>query len=198
MPIAWFVAHTQSFVGSLDYPIVITVGVLTMAYTAYGGTYVSILTDQLQAWFTMAFLATLSIYVAVNFRCAARGMPCVRLACRCGGSYKSLVFASALDLCCNVHGILVRDISDFGESRLLVVSCDLQPPPLSTPTHTPTHTQTHTYAVSCYLQPPPLPPPPPTHTCSELLPTAASPLPTHTHTYDAVSRYLSPSLRSWV
>ncbi len=34
------------FVGSVDYPIVIVVGVLTMFYTAYGGVYISIVTDQ--------------------------------------------------------------------------------------------------------------------------------------------------------
>jgi SSS family solute:Na+ symporter len=36
----------EDFVGSLDYPPIIVVGVLTMAYTSYGGLYVSIITDQ--------------------------------------------------------------------------------------------------------------------------------------------------------
>ena len=39
----------KDYVGSENYPMVIVVGILTMAYTAYGGLYVSILTDQIQA-----------------------------------------------------------------------------------------------------------------------------------------------------
>ena len=38
----------QYFVGSLPWPIIITVGILTMGYTMYGGLYISIITDQIQ------------------------------------------------------------------------------------------------------------------------------------------------------
>jgi hypothetical protein len=37
----------------------------------YGGTFVSILTDQLQAWLSMTFIIILTIYVAVVFRYAS-------------------------------------------------------------------------------------------------------------------------------
>lgn len=60
----------KDFVGSVDYPIVIVIGILTMFYTAYGGTYVSILTDQVQAIVAILFIIVLSIYVAATFRCA--------------------------------------------------------------------------------------------------------------------------------
>ncbi|KXZ51913.1 hypothetical protein GPECTOR_11g40 [Gonium pectorale] len=56
------------FVGSVDYPIVIVVGVLTMMYTAYGGVFVSIITDQAQGIFTSLFIVILVIYTAVTFR----------------------------------------------------------------------------------------------------------------------------------
>ncbi|KAG2497326.1 hypothetical protein HYH03_004490 [Edaphochlamys debaryana] len=56
------------FVGSVDYPIVIVVGVITMMYTAYGGTYISIVTDQAQGILTSLFILVLFIYVAVTFR----------------------------------------------------------------------------------------------------------------------------------
>ena len=36
----------QGFVGTVNYPIIIVVGVITMVYTAYGGLLVSIATDQ--------------------------------------------------------------------------------------------------------------------------------------------------------
>jgi hypothetical protein len=38
----------QAYVGSVAYPMIIVVGVLTLAYTAYGGLLVSIYTDQVQ------------------------------------------------------------------------------------------------------------------------------------------------------
>lgn len=60
----------QDFVGSVSYPIIITVGILTMAYTAYGGLFISIITDQVQALVVIIFIAILTIFVAVTFRCA--------------------------------------------------------------------------------------------------------------------------------
>lgn len=56
------------FVGSVDYPIIIVVGVLTMIYTAYGGLYISIITDQAQGIVTALFILILVIYTAVTFR----------------------------------------------------------------------------------------------------------------------------------
>lgn len=58
----------QDFVGSVNYPIVIIIGVLTMFYTAYGGLRISILTDQIQAILMIIFITLLTIYVAVTFR----------------------------------------------------------------------------------------------------------------------------------
>ncbi|GIL45946.1 hypothetical protein Vafri_3056 [Volvox africanus] len=56
------------FVGSVDYPIVIVVGILTMIYTAYGGLYISIITDQAQGILTAAFIVILVIYTIATFR----------------------------------------------------------------------------------------------------------------------------------
>ncbi|KAG2437853.1 hypothetical protein HXX76_005471 [Chlamydomonas incerta] len=56
------------FVGSVDYPIVIVVGVLTMFYTAYGGVYISIVTDQAQGIMTSLFILILIIYTAITYR----------------------------------------------------------------------------------------------------------------------------------
>ncbi len=37
-------------IGTNRVPIVVIIGVVSMLYTAYGGLYVSIITDQWQAW----------------------------------------------------------------------------------------------------------------------------------------------------
>eukprot|EP00201_Polytomella_parva_P018345 CAMPEP_0175050242 /NCGR_PEP_ID=MMETSP0052_2-20121109/7157_1 /TAXON_ID=51329 ORGANISM="Polytomella parva, Strain SAG 63-3" /NCGR_SAMPLE_ID=MMETSP0052_2 /ASSEMBLY_ACC=CAM_ASM_000194 /LENGTH=612 /DNA_ID=CAMNT_0016314437 /DNA_START=29 /DNA_END=1867 /DNA_ORIENTATION=- len=58
----------RDFVGSVDYPIIITVGIITLCYTAYGGLYVSIITDQVQGVLTILLVIILSIYTAVKFR----------------------------------------------------------------------------------------------------------------------------------
>jgi Na+/proline symporter len=55
-------------VGSVNYPIIIVVGILTLIYTAYGGLAVSILTDQIQGILTIALVCVLSIYVGVTFK----------------------------------------------------------------------------------------------------------------------------------
>jgi len=57
----------KDFVGSVSYPIIIVVAVLTTGYTAYGGLLVSIVTDQVQAGLSILILAIATIYVAVNF-----------------------------------------------------------------------------------------------------------------------------------
>lgn len=57
-----------SYVGSVPYPMVIVVGVLTAAYTAYGGLLVSIYTDQIQGIVSLLFFFLLAIYMAAAFR----------------------------------------------------------------------------------------------------------------------------------
>ena len=52
----------KDFVGSENWPIIITVGIVTMIYTMYGGLYISIVTDQVQAIVTIIFIAILSVY----------------------------------------------------------------------------------------------------------------------------------------
>lgn len=54
--------------GTLDWPIIVTVGVLTLIYTAYGGLAVSIATDQVQGIASMLLALILTIYVAVTYR----------------------------------------------------------------------------------------------------------------------------------
>lgn len=68
----------QSYVGSVPYPIILTVGFLTMAYTAYGGLLVSIYTDRIQGIASVVFFGVLAIYMAVTFRPASlpTPMPC--------------------------------------------------------------------------------------------------------------------------
>ncbi len=58
----------SSFVGSVSYGIIISVGVLTLLYTAYGGLIVSIVTDQLQGIASILLAGILVVYVAVTFR----------------------------------------------------------------------------------------------------------------------------------
>jgi Na+/proline symporter len=58
------------FVGVEDYAVapVLGMALLTMAYTATGGLYVSILTDRVQAVVTVALVAALSVHLAAEFR----------------------------------------------------------------------------------------------------------------------------------
>lgn len=56
------------FVKSVPYPMVIVVGVLTLAYTAYGGLLVSIFTDTIQGIASVLFFFILAIYMAATFR----------------------------------------------------------------------------------------------------------------------------------
>lgn len=59
----------SAFVGTLDWPIIVVVGVLTLTYTAYGGLAVSIATDQIQGCASLLLALILTIYVAVTYRC---------------------------------------------------------------------------------------------------------------------------------
>jgi len=56
------------YVGSVSYPMIIVTGLLTTAYTAYGGLLVSIYTDRLQASASLLLFGVLAIYLAATFR----------------------------------------------------------------------------------------------------------------------------------
>ena len=56
------------FVRSVPYAMVIVVGVLTLAYTAYGGLLVSIFTDTIQGIASVFFFFILALYMAITFR----------------------------------------------------------------------------------------------------------------------------------
>jgi SSS family solute:Na+ symporter len=58
----------KAFVGSVPYPMIILIGVLTSVYTAYGGLLVSIYTDQVQGVSSLIFFIMLAIYMAATFR----------------------------------------------------------------------------------------------------------------------------------
>jgi Na+/proline symporter len=58
----------KDFVGTVDYPIVIVQGGLTLVYTAAGGLLVSIITDYFQGVASIVLLTTLVSYVASTFR----------------------------------------------------------------------------------------------------------------------------------
>eukprot|EP00898_Chlorokybus_atmophyticus_P001957 jgi/Chlat1/2762/Chrsp187S00197 len=57
----------EYIVGTTRIPIVIIEGVVASAYTAFGGLYVSIITDQAQAFISIVTLSILVIYVGVTF-----------------------------------------------------------------------------------------------------------------------------------
>lgn len=54
--------------GTVRWPIVVLIAVVTTSYTSYGGLYVSIVTDQVQAHVANCMVIVLAIYVAVTFR----------------------------------------------------------------------------------------------------------------------------------
>ena len=58
----------KSFVGSVPYPMIILIGILTSVYTAYGGLLVSIYTDRVQGVSSLLFFGILAIYMAATFR----------------------------------------------------------------------------------------------------------------------------------
>ncbi|ORZ40766.1 hypothetical protein BCR44DRAFT_1099857 [Catenaria anguillulae PL171] len=57
----------HSFVKATPYPIVVVIGVATLAYTAYGGLLISIVTDQFQGVFATGLLLILVGYLAIWF-----------------------------------------------------------------------------------------------------------------------------------
>eukprot|EP00271_Cylindrocystis_brebissonii_P017895 TRINITY_DN4869_c0_g1_i1.p1 TRINITY_DN4869_c0_g1~~TRINITY_DN4869_c0_g1_i1.p1 ORF type:complete len:561 (+),score=86.00 TRINITY_DN4869_c0_g1_i1:264-1946(+) len=58
----------QYVIGAVRWPIVVIIGVVAMLYTAAGGLYVSIITDQWQAMLSIVTIVTIFIYVAVTFK----------------------------------------------------------------------------------------------------------------------------------
>ena len=63
-------------IGANRVPIVVIIGVVSMLYTAYGGLYVSIITDQWQAWPLFPHIT-----VAPSLRLACRPILTGSLAC---------------------------------------------------------------------------------------------------------------------
>lgn len=54
--------------GTIEWPFIALVAVLTLSYTAFGGLHISIITDRVQAIFSVLLLVTLCIYMAATFR----------------------------------------------------------------------------------------------------------------------------------
>jgi Na+/proline symporter len=55
-------------IGTVRWPIVIIIGIVSAIYTAYGGLYVSIVTDQVQAGCAISIIVILVIWVAATFK----------------------------------------------------------------------------------------------------------------------------------
>eukprot|EP00667_Euglena_gracilis_P001673 EG_transcript_1672 len=55
------------YVGSVGYPIIIAVGLLTLSYTTFGGLLVSVATDQIQGIMSILLLLVVTIYLGVTF-----------------------------------------------------------------------------------------------------------------------------------
>uniref|UniRef100_A0A0G4FXD4 Sodium/solute symporter n=1 Tax=Chromera velia CCMP2878 TaxID=1169474 RepID=A0A0G4FXD4_9ALVE len=58
----------EDFVGTLKFPVIIVVCVLTTIYTVYGGLLASIATDVVQGVFSLLLLLFVCLYLAVTFR----------------------------------------------------------------------------------------------------------------------------------
>jgi len=58
----------KDFVGTIEWPFIVLVAVLTLGYTAFGGLHISIITDRVQAIFCVILVGVLIIYMAVTFR----------------------------------------------------------------------------------------------------------------------------------
>jgi SSS family solute:Na+ symporter len=53
----------RDFVRTLDFPVIVAEGTLALMYTAYGGLYVSIITDQFQGVFSLLLTVIIAVYV---------------------------------------------------------------------------------------------------------------------------------------
>mmetsp|Transcript_1562 Transcript_1562/g.4619 ORF Transcript_1562/g.4619 Transcript_1562/m.4619 type:complete len:552 (+) Transcript_1562:384-2039(+) len=58
----------ETVIGTVRWPIVVIIGIVSAIYTAYGGLYVSIITDQIQAAAAIGMVIVLVIFVAVTFK----------------------------------------------------------------------------------------------------------------------------------
>jgi Na+/proline symporter len=58
----------SDFVGSVSFPIIIIIGVLTLLYTAAGGLAVSIATDQVQGIASAIMALVVTVFVAVTYK----------------------------------------------------------------------------------------------------------------------------------
>ncbi|KAI8928060.1 hypothetical protein BC831DRAFT_450236 [Entophlyctis helioformis] len=58
----------SDFFGVPRYVPILVVGIVTMVYTATGGLYVSIITDQWQALFSLVIVAVSAVYLGVSFK----------------------------------------------------------------------------------------------------------------------------------
>lgn len=58
----------KDFVGSVSYPMVIVIGIVTVCYTAYGGLLVSIFTDTIQGISSVVLFGIIAIYMAATYR----------------------------------------------------------------------------------------------------------------------------------
>ncbi|KAI8475914.1 MAG: hypothetical protein J3K34DRAFT_517076 [Monoraphidium minutum] len=58
----------SDFVGTIPWPVIVVVGLATMAYTSYGGLLVSIATDQVQGVASAALMVAAAVYIGVVHR----------------------------------------------------------------------------------------------------------------------------------
>ncbi|KAL7747845.1 hypothetical protein RI367_006780 [Sorochytrium milnesiophthora] len=65
----------QQFLNSSQYAIIVLVALLTMAYTAYGGLLISIITDQFQGITSVVLTLVLTLYLAISFRPSLSDFP---------------------------------------------------------------------------------------------------------------------------
>ncbi|KAJ3320887.1 hypothetical protein HDV06_004783 [Boothiomyces sp. JEL0866] len=63
----------NNFLGVANWIPILNVAVVTFAYTALGGLYISLITDQVQTLFIFLILCVMGIFVAVNFRTGELG-----------------------------------------------------------------------------------------------------------------------------
>ena len=61
----------SDFVNGLSWPIILVIGGISLAYTAYGGLIVSIATDQIQGIASIILMFVLVVYVGVTYRYAS-------------------------------------------------------------------------------------------------------------------------------
>jgi Na+/proline symporter len=58
----------KTYLNTPEWVPILTVGLVTMAYTIAGGLFISILTDQVQSIFIITMISVVGVYLSVNFR----------------------------------------------------------------------------------------------------------------------------------